>query len=110
VRDKRQWAQLFDRYDPDSQRRAAADMRQAMSAIAPELAGRTGSLSDREVFVAFFQGGNIGEVRILSEQITGDIAILDTQIRTNKNDVWVDADPRVELHRIAGKWTMFWPK
>jgi len=100
---------MFDMFDPDSQHRFAAEMRQLLSAMAPEVTGQADSTSDRDIFVAVFKTAtDMGEVRIISEHITGDVAILDTKIR--KNNTWYDGDPPVELHRTNGKWIMYWPR
>lgn len=109
LRNKKQWSEMFDMFDGDSQHRAAAAMRQMISSIAPEVADAVNSASDREVFVSYFKTGKVtGEIKIAGEHITGDVAILDTKVKRNKT--WYDADPRVELHRTNGKWMMYWPQ
>jgi hypothetical protein len=109
LRSKWQWSKMFDMFDPDSQHRFAAEMRQALSGMAPEVARQANSMSDRDIFGTVFKTAiDMEEVRIISEHVSGDVAILDTQIR--KNNTWYDADPPVELHRINGKWKMYWSK
>ena len=108
-RKKGEWSKMFAMFDPDSQHRAAEQIRQTVSTAAPEIAAQASSMSDEEIFVLVLKTGNKwGEIKLISEHITGDVAVLDTKVR--KNNTWYDADPKVELHRINGKWMMYWPQ
>lgn len=109
LRNKRQWSKMFDMFDSDSQHRFGTEMRQFFSTILPEAAAQADSMSDRDVFATVFKSiSGMGEIRVLAEHITGDVAILDTKI--HRNNTWYDADPPVELHMTNGKWMMYWPK
>ena len=109
LRNKKQWSEMFDMFDADSQHRVAEGLRQMISSIAPEVADAVNSASDREVFVSYFKTGKItGDIKIAGEHITGDVAVLDTKVKRNKT--WYDGDPPVELHRTNGKWMMYWPQ
>jgi hypothetical protein len=108
LRDKRQCSKMFDMLDPDSQRRFAADMAQFVAGMAPETAGQVSSLSDRDIYIMVCKTGPIYEIKILSEHITGDVAILGTKILVNNE--WCDPDYPPELHKINGKWFMYWPR
>ncbi len=100
------WAEVFDLFDPESHARMSYEIRAAMLPIAPNESQRSKiNTMDAEELLIYY--GNLSTpmpTQIMSENIDGDEAILNTRIRKN-NALY---DRKVHMRKIDGEWKLVW--
>jgi hypothetical protein len=109
LRNEGLWSQIYDLFDPDSQRRMSEEIRRELIGIAPsdDVRSSLAKLDGKRFFEKLGQSGTQYPTDIISEAVDGDFATLRLQVHQNAN---VAVESLAQLRKVSGEWRLSWPR